>query len=92
MQPGDIDESTVAGALSFADTPDPDLFIRTGGEKRISNFLPWQCAYTEFYFTDSLWPDFTREDFDAALEDFAGRQRRFGLTGAQLKQKDTDAC
>jgi undecaprenyl diphosphate synthase len=64
--------------LYTADLPDPDLLIRTGGEKRISNFLLWQAAYTELYFTDTFWPDFREKDFDLALEDFANRERRFG--------------
>ena len=64
--------------LATADIPDPDLLIRTGGEQRISNYMLWQCAYTEFYFTDKLWPDFREDDFAAALEDFKGRDRRFG--------------
>jgi undecaprenyl diphosphate synthase len=66
-------------ALLYApDMHDPDLLIRTSGEHRISNYLLWQCAYSEFYFTDVLWPDFSRADLEAALEDYAGRQRRFG--------------
>lgn len=72
--------------LSLADLPDPDLFIRTGGEQRISNFLLWQAAYTEFYFTDRLWPDYTAEDLERACAAFAGRQRRFGLTGEQVER------
>ena len=64
--------------LATAGIPDPDLLIRTGGEQRISNYMLWQCAYTEFYFTDKLWPDFREDDFDAALECFKGRERRFG--------------
>ncbi len=60
------------------DIPDPDLLIRTSGEMRTSNFLPWQLAYTEFYFTDKLWPDFTERDFDEALEVYSLRKRRFG--------------
>lgn len=71
--------------LSTAGIPDPDLLIRTSGEQRISNFLLWQCAYTEFYFTDILWPDFRKDEFRAALESFASRQRRFGKTGEQIK-------
>ena len=63
--------------------PDPDLFIRTGGEQRISNFLLWQSAYAELYFTDVLWPDFHEVEMRAAMQEFAGRERRFGLTGAQ---------
>ena len=64
--------------LATAGIPDPDLLIRTGGEQRISNYMLWQCAYTEFYFTGKLWPDFREDDFDAALESFKGRDRRYG--------------
>lgn len=64
--------------LATADIPDPDLLIRTGGEQRISNYMLWQCAYTEFYFTDKLWPDFREDDFNEALDSFKGRDRRFG--------------
>jgi undecaprenyl diphosphate synthase len=71
--------------LSLADLPEPDLFIRTGGEQRISNFLLWQLAYTELYFTPVLWPDFDRDQFALALQSFAGRQRRFGQTGEQVE-------
>ncbi len=70
--------------LSLSDLPEPDLFIRTGGEKRVSNFLLWQLAYTELYFTDTLWPDFDRIAFEGALASFATRQRRFGRTGEQI--------
>ena len=84
LQPARIDERTVAAALALAGLPDPDLFIRTGGEQRISNFLLWNLAYTELYFTDCLWPDFDVAGFDAALRHFAVRQRRFGLTADQL--------
>jgi undecaprenyl diphosphate synthase len=83
LTPQDIDESALAAELSIAELPDPDLFIRTGGEQRISNFLLWNLAYTELYFTDQLWPDFDAAGFQAALEWFAGRNRRFGLTGEQ---------
>jgi undecaprenyl diphosphate synthase len=79
-----IDEAAVAGEVSLAGLPEPDLFIRTGGEQRISNFLLWNIAYSELYFTDTLWPDFDEAAFDAALQQFATRQRRFGLTGAQV--------
>jgi undecaprenyl diphosphate synthase len=71
--------------LAFADQPDPDLFIRTGGERRISNFLLWQLAYTELYFTDTLWPDFGEDEFVKALDWFASRERRFGQTGEQVR-------
>lgn len=84
LQPEGIDEASIAARLSFADAPDPDLFIRTGGERRMSNFMLWQSAYTEFYFTDTYWPDFREEAFEAALSDFGRRQRRFGKTGAQV--------
>lgn len=70
--------------LSLADLPPPDLLIRTGGEQRLSNFLLWQAAYSELYFTPLLWPDFNADAFDAALADYAGRQRRFGRSGDQL--------
>jgi undecaprenyl diphosphate synthase len=82
----DIDADTLGRVLSIADLPEPDLFIRTGGEQRISNFLLWQLAYTELYFTDLLWPDFDAAALDEALRCFAGRQRRFGQTGDQVEQ------
>jgi undecaprenyl diphosphate synthase len=82
----DIDSDTLAGELCIADLPEPDLFIRTGGEQRISNYLLWQLAYTELYFTDLLWPDFDDRALQDALSSFAGRQRRFGQTGAQVEQ------
>ncbi len=81
-----IDEVLVQEHLCLADLPEPDLFIRTGGEQRVSNFLLWQLAYTELYFTDTLWPDFDDQAFEAALASFASRQRRFGLTGEQVEQ------
>lgn len=84
ISPKDIDEDALAGATSMSDVPDPDLFIRTGGDLRISNFLLWHCAYTELYFTRTLWPDFDREAFAEALAEFARRQRRFGQTGEQV--------
>jgi undecaprenyl diphosphate synthase len=86
LDPAEIDESTVAAALSFPDCGDPDLFIRTGGERRLSNFLLWQLAYSELYFTDVLWPDFDAAAFGDALRDYAGRQRRFGRTGEQVEE------
>jgi len=82
----DIDCNRLGEMLSIADLPEPDLFIRTGGEQRISNFLLWQLAYTELYFTDLLWPDFDATALDVALQSFAGRQRRFGQTGDQVEQ------
>jgi undecaprenyl diphosphate synthase len=78
MDPDDIDEAAIAGALYTAGQPDPDLVIRTGGEQRLSNFLIWQSAYAELYTCDVLWPDFGPETFDAALLEFARRTRRFG--------------
>ncbi|NOZ36813.1 MAG: isoprenyl transferase [Gammaproteobacteria bacterium] len=88
---GEIPASTITNEmieaeLSMSELPDPDLFIRTGGEQRISNFLIWQLAYTELYFTDTLWPAFDRNAFDKALASFAGRQRRFGHTGDQIEK------
>jgi undecaprenyl diphosphate synthase len=80
LLPAEITESHLAASLQLAGIPDPDLFIRTGGEQRISNFLLWDLAYTELYFCDALWPDFDEAGFERALEHFAGRQRRFGLT------------
>ena len=80
-----IDERSVAEALSTSTLPDPDLFIRTGGEYRISNFLLWQLAYTELYFTETLWPEFTEENFIEALNWYATRQRKFGKTQEQVR-------
>ena len=82
----DIDETTFAGCLSTAGMPDPDLLIRTGGEMRISNFLLWQCAYSELYFTDVLWPDFGPGELDDAIRAFRERERRFGKTGQQVRR------
>jgi undecaprenyl diphosphate synthase len=81
----EIDEPTFAAALALGGLPDPDLFIRTGGEQRISNFLLWNLAYTELYFTECLWPDFDVGHFETALQHFAMRRRRFGLTETQLQ-------
>ncbi|MEW8508792.1 MAG: isoprenyl transferase [Candidatus Thiodiazotropha sp.] len=86
-----IDEERFSQNLCFAEIPEPDLFIRTGGEKRISNFLLWQCAYTELYFTDQLWPDFNRKSLEQALHDFSNRQRRFGRTGEQVEDHTAEA-
>ena len=80
----DLTEETISHHLSTAGVLDPDLFIRTGGEKRISNFLLWQLAYSELYFTDQLWPDFNETELDAAIEMYQGRERRFGKTSEQL--------
>lgn len=82
-----IDEHFFGSQVTLGDTSDPDLFIRSGGEMRISNFLLWQSAYTEFYFTPVLWPDFSPEVLDEALATFRSRQRRFGLTGEQIKRQ-----
>ena len=80
-----IDETQFAQFLALVESPDPDLFIRTGGEMRISNFLLWQSAYTEFYFTDVLWPDFDSQVLDRAIEAFQSRERRYGRTGDQVR-------
>ena len=85
LKADEVDEETLRNYLTTRDYPDPDLLIRTGGELRISNFLLWQMAYTEFYFTDLLWPDFRHEDFYAAVFDYQNRQRRFGKTEAQIE-------
>ncbi len=87
LQISDINEEAIRKRLSIADLPEPDLFIRTGGEKRISNFLLWHLAYTELYFTPELWPDFDKESMKKAIEDFSTRQRRFGHTGEQINNK-----
>ena len=81
LRADDIDEAEFGRHLFTADIPDPDLLIRTSGEKRISNFLLWQLAYAEFIFVDTLWPDFSREDFEDALRQFHLRERRFGTSG-----------
>jgi undecaprenyl diphosphate synthase len=84
IDPESITPDSLEPFLSLHGVPEPDLFIRTGGEQRISNFLLWQLAYTELYFTPTLWPEFDRNEFEAALVSFAGRQRRFGHTGEQI--------
>ncbi len=81
----EINQKLLEAELSLADTPDPDLFIRTGGEHRISNFLIWQLAYTEFVFTDVLWPDFSEQEMQSALDEYSSRQRRYGKTGDQIE-------
>ncbi len=78
LSPSDINESTVHHHTALSELPAPDLLIRTGGDVRISNYLLWQSAYTEFYFCDTLWPDFGAADLDAAIDEFATRQRRYG--------------
>jgi undecaprenyl diphosphate synthase len=82
--PNDIDENVFSAHLCTKGMPDPELLIRTSGEKRISNFLLWQIAYAELYFTEKLWPDFKKEDFYAAILDFQNRERRFGKTSEQI--------
>ena len=79
-----ITEDEISQCLTTSDFPDPDLFIRTGGEKRVSNFLIWQMAYAELYFTDILWPDFNKEYLTEAIQDYSSRQRRFGKTSEQV--------
>jgi len=81
LTPDAISEDTITHMLDTAELPEPDLLIRTGGEQRLSNFLLWQSAYTEFYFTPVLWPDFETSHFMEALQDYAGRERRYGTTG-----------
>jgi undecaprenyl diphosphate synthase len=83
LDPQSIDEHSFAAELQLAGAPEPDLLIRTGGERRISNFLLWHLAYAELYFCDTLWPDFDDAELETAMRFFAGRQRRFGLTDAQ---------
>ena len=85
--PTDISEAQFSSYLALADSPDPDLFIRTGGEMRISNFLLWQAAYTEFFFTPVLWPDFDEGTLRQAIASFQGRERRFGQTSEQLSDR-----
>ena len=87
LEMDDIDEDVLRQQLSLADLPEPDLFIRTGGEKRVSNFLLWQLAYTELYFTPILWPDFNESAMEEAIKDFSTRHRRFGQTGEQVHGK-----
>jgi undecaprenyl diphosphate synthase len=87
LQPQDVTPEVLAAEICLSDLPPPDLFIRTGGEQRISNFLLWQLAYTELYFTDVLWPAFDEQKLDEALLWYANRQRRFGRTGEQVEQQ-----
>ena len=92
MESGEISKQSVSPELiekhlSTAGLPDPDLFIRTGGEERVSNFLLWQLAYTELYFTPTLWPDFDQGSLDDAISSFKTRERRFGHTGEQILNK-----
>ncbi|PHS70943.1 MAG: di-trans,poly-cis-decaprenylcistransferase [Methylophaga sp.] len=87
IEPEDITEQNIAAGLSTASLTEPDLFIRTGGEQRVSNFLLWQLAYTEFYFTDTLWPDFDSKELDNAISSFCQRERRFGKTSEQIQDE-----
>lgn len=86
LDAGAVTPTMIESRLCTRDLPEPDLFIRTGGEQRISNFLLWQLAYTELYFTDVYWPDFDEEHFDRALTAYSRRQRRFGKTGEQVRE------
>ncbi len=86
MTADEINNDSFAGALTTASIPDPELLIRTSGEYRVSNFLLWQIAYSELYFTPTLWPDFSKEEFYRAVVDYQGRERRFGMTSEQIKK------
>jgi undecaprenyl diphosphate synthase len=82
----EVQEEDLSPHLAMSHAPEPDLFIRTGGEQRISNFLLWQLAYTELYFTETLWPDFDAAALDEAIASYRGRERRFGRTSEQLER------
>jgi undecaprenyl diphosphate synthase len=86
LSPSDVTEDRFHSAMQTADLPQLDLLIRTSGEVRLSNFLLWESAYAELYFTDTYWPEFGRDEFIRALESYRGRERRFGLTGDQLRR------
>ena len=88
ISPEAIDDEMLSGALATCNMPDPDLLIRTAGDERISNFLLWQIAYSELYFTPKYWPDFTKEDFCEAIVNFQGRERRFGKTSEQISETE----
>jgi undecaprenyl diphosphate synthase len=92
LRPEQIDEHALHARTALSDLPPPDLFIRTGGDQRISNFLLWQLAYTELWFTDTLWPDLDAATLQRALDDFAGRERRYGLTGEQVRAQAASAA
>jgi len=85
LEPTDITDETITKHLSTSFMPDPELLIRTSGEYRISNYLLWQIAYSELYFTDTLWPDFDKEEFYKAIVDYQKRERRFGKTSEQVQ-------
>ena len=91
LEPSAITPELLGARLSLAGLPEPDLFIRSGGEQRISNYLLWQLAYTELHFTDCLWPDFDRAEFTKALDSYASRQRRFGMTAEQVEEASAGA-
>jgi len=88
LDPGRIDHQLISAHLYTAGQPDPDLLIRTGGEQRLSNFLLWQASYAEIYFTETMWPDFRKDQYVQALLDFQRRERRFGKTAEQVKEND----
>ncbi|MDO4496820.1 MAG: isoprenyl transferase [Bacteroidales bacterium] len=88
LKPEDIDENYVSSHLTTRDIPDPELLIRTGGEERISNYLLWQIAYSELYFCDTYWPDFSAENLYEAIVDYQQRERRFGKTSAQIQEEN----
>ncbi|MBQ5729408.1 MAG: isoprenyl transferase [Bacteroidaceae bacterium] len=92
LQPEDITEETFEKALATEFMPDPDLLIRTGGELRLSNYLLWQCAYSELYFCDTYWPDFGTKEFCQAIAEFQNRERRFGKTSEQVSVDKTSDC
>ena len=91
LKPDEIDENTISQHLATNFMPDPELMIRTGGEQRLSNYLLWQCAYSEFYFTPTYWPDFNTEEFHRAIADYQSRQRRYGKTGDQIEEEEKKA-
>ena len=90
LRPEEITDDMLASEMALAGVADPDLFIRTGGETRLSNFLLWNLAYTELHFTDVLWPDFDLAQFELAMQRFASRERRYGMTGAQVTGSGAD--
>jgi undecaprenyl diphosphate synthase len=89
LKPEDIDHQVISDHLYTAGQPDPDLLIRTGGEMRLSNFLLWQASYAEIYFTETMWPEFRRDAYLLALQEYQRRERRFGLTGKQVGSNST---
>jgi undecaprenyl diphosphate synthase len=88
LNPDAIDDELFSRHLATCDMPDPDLLIRTGGDLRVSNYLLWQIAYSELYFTSKYWPDFTKEDFVEAIADFQARERRYGKTSEQVNHEN----